>query len=92
MRREPGLLQDLLRARCDIDVVVVKRVEDALSSVTDKIPDLVLTSTFLPPGDEAVLAAQFRKMPAAAHVQIVNVPYFLDTDIRVGPINHRDRR
>ena len=75
-----GILEDLLRAGLDIDLVVVKRVEDALGSIADEIPDLVLTSTFLPPADEALLAAQFRKMPAS-HVQIVNVPYFLDTDI-----------
>ena len=76
-----GILEDLLLARLEIDVVVVKRVEDALGFIADEIPDLVLTSTFLPPADEALLAAQFRRMPAASHVQIVNVPYFLDTDI-----------
>ena len=75
------ILQDLLLARLEIDLVVVKRVEDALRFITDEIPDLVLTSAFLPPADEAVLAAQFRKMPAASHVQIVNLPYFLGTDI-----------
>jgi hypothetical protein len=76
-----GILQDLLLDRLEIDLIVVKRVEDALRFIAGEIPDLVLTSAFLPPADEAVLAAQFRKMPAASHVQIVNLPYFLDTDL-----------
>jgi hypothetical protein len=40
----------------------------------------VLTSTFLGPSDEAALAARFKEMPDASHVQIVNVAYFIDVD------------
>lgn len=75
-----GILRDILRPHIDVDLRIVARAEDAIRSITDQIPDLVMTSTFLPPAEEAVLSAHLRQMPEASHVQILNVPYFIDAD------------
>jgi hypothetical protein len=73
-----GVIRDALSSDREADLVVVKRIEDALRSVAEQIPDLVLTSTLLAPADEAALTAHFKRLPEASHVQIVNLPYFLD--------------
>ncbi len=71
------LLSDSLR-RNDIEVEIADSVTAALRSLGAQIPDLLLTSTFLPPADEAVLTAHLKEMPAARHLQIINVPYFIE--------------
>ena len=74
------ILQTVLRPRLDADLVVVKGTEEALRSMATETPDLVLTSTFLTPADEATLTARLKELPGAAHVQVVNAPYFLDVN------------
>jgi hypothetical protein len=73
-----GIIRDALSSYLEADLVVVKRLEDALRSIGEQIPDLVLTSTLLAPADEAALTAHFKRLPEASHVQVVNLPYFLD--------------
>src|SRR5262245_39756052 len=68
------VLQNALRPRLGADLVIVKGIEEALRSIARQIPDLVLTSTFLAPADEATLTAHLKEIPAAAHVQVVNAP------------------
>jgi hypothetical protein len=53
---------------------------EALLLMRECLPDLVLTSTFLTPSDEALIRAHLLDTPGAAHVQIVNVPPFIDDD------------
>lgn len=72
------IIRDALSSYREADLVVVKRIEDALRSVAEQIPDLVLTSTLLAPADEAALTAHFKRLPEASHVQVVNLPYFID--------------
>ena len=72
-------LRDILRHHvCNLEIV--ESVAAALRSLAAQIPDLLLTSTFLPPADEALLNAHLRAEPAAAHLQIVTVPYFIDSE------------
>lgn len=72
-------LRDILRQH-DSDLEIVESVAAALRSLAAEIPDLLLTSTFLPPVDEALLNAHLRAEPAAAHLQTVTVPYFIDSE------------
>src|SRR5262245_21233745 len=74
------VLRNALRPRLDADLVIVHGIEEALRSIAKQIPDLVLTSTFLAPEDEATLTAHLKQIPDAAHVQVVNAPYFLDVN------------
>ena len=73
-------LQRVLRRRGGIDLEMVKSASDAVRSLNDQVPDLILTSTFLSPADEALLTTQLRRMPSAAHVQVVNIPYTIDDE------------
>ena len=76
--RRATSLRTILREGIELEIVA--RVPDALRSLAKRIPDLVLTSTLLPPADAASLMAQVKRMPAAAHVQMITLPYFIDSD------------
>lgn len=91
-------LRDILRHHaCNLEIV--ESVAAALRSLAAQIPDLLLTSTFLPPVDEALLNAQLIAEPAAAHLQIVTVPYFIDSEgaprsgtMNINVLDFRQRR
>jgi CheY-like chemotaxis protein len=70
-------LSAILRAQIRGDLAIVQSTADALRSIDERVPDLVLTSTFLPPSEEARLTARLRESPGAAHVQIINLPHFI---------------
>jgi hypothetical protein len=73
-----SLLRELLGSEDGIDVRIVTSAADAIRSIGDEVPDLVMTSTFLPPAEEAALADHIKETPSASHLQIINVPYFID--------------
>src|SRR6476620_11261159 len=73
-----GLLGRLLRPLGAIDLYIVSRVTDAIRVITEKIPDLVMTSPLLPPSDETDLWTQIRRTTGAAHVQVINLPYAIE--------------
>jgi hypothetical protein len=75
-----GVLRDTLRDYTAVELTIVSRTEDGLRSIAAQVPDLVITSTFLPPAEEAELSAQVRRLPHASHVQIIGVPYFVDAE------------
>jgi CheY-like chemotaxis protein len=60
------------------DVMVVQNVDAALTSIAEHVPDLILTSTFLPPAALAQLIDDLRRRPDATHTQIITTPHFLD--------------
>lgn len=69
-------LKDLLREHDLVDLAIVGSVEEAIDSIARRVPDLVITSTFLPPADEAALTLYLRQLPGASHVQVLIVPHF----------------
>jgi CheY-like chemotaxis protein len=73
-----SFLRGLLTDDDGFDLRIVKSAQDAMRSITRQVPDLVMTSTFLPPADEAALADQLKQTVGASHLQIINVPYFID--------------
>ena len=73
-------LARFLRRYVHADVEVVKSTEDAVRSIAERIPDLVLTSVFLAPADEATLTARLKQLPAAAYLQVITIPHFIDFD------------
>jgi hypothetical protein len=62
------------------DVVIVKSSDEAIRSITQSVPDLVLTSALLPPRDEAALTACINRLPGAAHLQVITLPHFIDSE------------
>ena len=73
-------LGQIVRELDDMDVEIVRDVPAAIRSLGEHIPDLLLTSTFLPPADEATLTSHLNGLPAARHLQTINVPYFIDEE------------
>jgi CheY-like chemotaxis protein len=64
----------------DLEFHVVPGCTHAIERITEDVPDLVLTSTLLPPADVSALADHVGRTPGASHVQIVDVPYFIDLE------------
>lgn len=79
-RERARQLQDLLRDHVCADFAIVKSSDEAVRSLSEQVPDLVLTSTFLPPPEEAALTACLKRLPAAAHLQMITIPHFIDSD------------
>ena len=76
-------LERALLARVRAEVLIVANVEDALDATAWFIPDLILTSTFLPPADEGRLTAHLRRCPETAHTRVITLPQFIDPAERV---------
>jgi CheY-like chemotaxis protein len=71
-------LYRVLDKRVNADVVIVGDIDAALTSIAEQLPDLILTSTFLPPPALARLIDELRRLPDATHTQIITTPHFLD--------------
>jgi CheY-like chemotaxis protein len=74
------ILEQILRGQVHAHLEIVRSMDQAIRSITAKVPDLVLTSPFLKPADEATLSAHLNATPSAAHVQVITVPHSLETD------------
>jgi CheY-like chemotaxis protein len=74
------ILERILRGQVRAHLEIVKSMDQAIRSMTEKIPDLVLTSPFLKPADEVSLTAHLKQTPAASHVQVITTPYSIETD------------
>jgi hypothetical protein len=79
-RLRAATLSQLLPTYAGDDFVIVKTTDEAIRSITERMPDLVLTSTFLPPPEEAALTARLKVLPAAGHLQVVTMPHFIDSE------------
>jgi hypothetical protein len=49
-----------------------------MEAIARCVPDLVLTSTFLQPAEEAALTDSLKQLSEAAHVQLITVPHFIE--------------
>ena len=72
------VLSRVLDERGGADVTVVQDVDAALASIAEQVPDLILTSTFLPPAALDRLIDALRRRPDATHTQVITTPHFLD--------------
>ena len=75
------LLSRVLDGRVGADVTVVEDIDAALASIAEQVPDLILTSTFLPPAALARLIDELRCRPHATHTQVITTPHFLDSPV-----------
>ena len=71
-------LQRLLRGHVSADFEIVKSCPEAMEAIARCVPDLVLTSTFLQPAEEAALTDSLKQLSEAAHVQLITVPHFIE--------------
>ena len=76
----------LERALCSqvrAELLFVASVEEALAKVASFIPDLILTSTFLPPADEEKLTTHLRQCPETSHTRVITLPQVVDPGDRI---------
>ena len=71
-------LKRLLRGHVSADFEIVKSCAEAMEAIARCVPDLVLTSTFLQPAEEAALTDSLKQLSEAAHVQLITVPHFIE--------------
>jgi hypothetical protein len=89
--RRANVLQRILRDPGAIELEMVAATEQAVRAIDERVPDLVITPALFPAAEEAVLAARIRSIPAASHVQIISVPFFLDADMAAPPVPSSNR-
>jgi CheY-like chemotaxis protein len=67
-------LREALHGRVSEDVTVAESLDDALSSLDQSVPDVVLLPTLLPGAVEDYLIAYLGTIPNAGYVQILGLP------------------
>jgi hypothetical protein len=74
-RRQASQIAALVRNILHAELVLADSTDGALRELGQRLPDLILTSALLSPGDEAALADRLREFDAAsAHVQTLTIP------------------
>ncbi len=74
------ILRRLVRDKLDADVIVADSMENAIDTLDDKRPDVIVTSSLLSPGDDRQLADHLRQAPALDHLPVLMLPPLVDTD------------
>ena len=86
-------LRQLLRARANIDVVIVASKDAAVAAVDERVPDLVLIGALMSPRDEDAFIVHLRTLPDAGHLQTLTIPHLRQTHRRArGVLSMFDRR
>jgi CheY-like chemotaxis protein len=75
-----AVLRHVFTNHVGADFQIVSSVNDALTSITHHMPDLVLTSAFLPPQDEGTLTSRLKGLAGAEHLQVITTPYRIDLE------------
>lgn len=69
-----GLLTSLIRAHVKSDLTIVESVKDAIASLVDHVPDLIVAPTLLSPRDSEELISYVKQLHAAPFVQMLTIP------------------
>jgi CheY-like chemotaxis protein len=77
---QADVLREALRAQVSEDVVVADSLDDALSSIDQGIPDIVLLPAVIPAATEDYLISYLGTIPSARHVQILGIPVLERSD------------
>jgi hypothetical protein len=77
---QADMLRAALGSHVSEDVVVAESLDEALSSIDERIPDVILLPTLTPGAVEDYLVAYVRTIPGAGHVQILGLPYLEPSD------------
>ncbi len=72
------ILQRLVGEQLNAEVVVATSADDAISSLAQSRPDVILTSSLLAPTDGEQLAAHLRAAPALDYLPVLTIPPFVD--------------
>ena len=85
-------LRETLRAHISEDVVVAESLDEALSLIDQRVPDVILLPPLIPVALEDYLIAYLATIPGAGHMQILGLPRlerFNDAIQRINDAIHR---
>lgn len=74
------ILRRLVKEKLDADVIVANSIESAIDTLDAKRPDVIVTSSLLPPGDDQQLADHLRQAPSLDHLPVLTLPPLVHTD------------
>jgi CheY-like chemotaxis protein len=74
------ILQRLVSDKLQADVVVATSTDEAISSLSNNQPDLILTSSLLSPSEGDQLAAHLRQVPALDYLPVLTIPPLVASD------------
>ena len=77
---QADVLRAALGAHVSEDVIVAQSLDDALSLIDERIPDVILLPTLTAGAVENYLVAYVGTIPGAGHVQILGLPYLERAD------------
>jgi CheY-like chemotaxis protein len=77
-----GALEEMLRPSRAFHLEIVANADEAMHAMARRIPDLLMTSTFLSPADVAAVTDYVRRMSRGWRLPIVDLPFF-NSDIAV---------
>jgi CheY-like chemotaxis protein len=75
------ILQRLVSEQLNAEVVVASSADAAISALSERQPDLILTSTLLSANDDQQLAAHLRSAPALDHLPVLTIPPLVETEV-----------
>src|SRR5512140_3757121 len=73
-------LRVALRPHLSEDVIVAESLDDALSLIDQRVPDVLLLPALIPPVVEEHLIGYLRTLTGAGHVQILGLPHLERAD------------
>jgi CheY-like chemotaxis protein len=76
-------LERALRSEVRAEILIVPTVDEAVARIATFVPDLILTSTFLPPAEEERLTTHLRQYPATSHTQVITLPRVVEPGDRI---------
>jgi CheY-like chemotaxis protein len=82
-------LQRLVREHLRADVVLTASADDALASLADATPDVILTSSLLPEREDEQLTAHLRAAPDLDHLQVLTIPPLVEIPTEKKPERRR---
>lgn len=72
--RSARALAALFDGHEQLAIDVVATIDDAIAAIEQRVPDLIMTTVLLHPGEEADLITRLKRMPSARHVPVVHIP------------------
>lgn len=75
-----AILRRLVSEKLGADVLVADSIESAINTLDAKRPDVIVTSSLLPPDEDQLLAEHLRQAPSLDHLPVLTLPPLVDTD------------
>jgi hypothetical protein len=72
------ILQRLVKQTLDVDIILTRSAEDAITNLCEASPDLILMSSLLSPGEDEHLTSHVRLLPDLDHLPMLTIPPLVD--------------